>query len=112
MATMEDMQGLETNAPEPWISEMLTWAEICERYPNEYVVLVDLTLAHGYFARYEPIATARVIGHAPARGQTIDPRWRQAELVEQYACRFPTREPLPQPDIEPADETRDQIPTE
>jgi len=42
----------------------LSWAEICARYPDQYVCLVDV-------AKVEPhspaIATGRVAGHGPTR---------------------------------------------
>jgi hypothetical protein len=37
------MATLRTDAPAPsTLRERLTWKEICERYPNEWVVLVDM----------------------------------------------------------------------
>lgn len=46
------------------LSEPLEWAEICARYPDQYVCLVDVS-------KIEPhsptIATGRVAGHGPTR---------------------------------------------
>lgn len=59
MATAEPI----VPAVEP--SEALPWAEICARYPDQYVCLVDVT-------KIEPhspiIAVAKVAGHGPTRG--------------------------------------------
>jgi hypothetical protein len=61
-------------------SEPMTWPQICERYPNEWVCLVEID-------RPEPqnftFRSARVVGHAR------DPRsaLRQAHVVrDQYDC--------------------------
>lgn len=47
-------------APTPFISEPLTWEQICERYPDEWVCLVEIDrLQENNFA----FRTARVVGH-------------------------------------------------
>lgn len=45
-------------------SEPLPWAEICARYPDQYVCLLDVVPVE----RWSPaIATGRVAGHGPTR---------------------------------------------
>ncbi len=57
----------------PQISEPMTWADICEQYPDQWVCLVEIDRP-----RRNDIAfrTARVIGHGATRR---DP-WQQARL--------------------------------
>ena len=60
------MTDAETTAAIP--SEPLTWAEICERYPNEWVVLVEVD----WVEKDEDNPTfefhsARVATHGPTR---------------------------------------------
>ena len=43
---------------EPTISEPLTWAEICERYPDEWVCVADIIYDH---PRVFDVRTARVV---------------------------------------------------
>jgi hypothetical protein len=51
----------------PTISEPLTWAAICERYPDEWVCLVEIDrIQPGRFA----FRTARIVGHGKKR---LDP---------------------------------------
>ena len=45
-------------------TEPLSWAEICARYPDRYVCLVDVAKVE---LRSPTIATARVAGHGPTR---------------------------------------------
>jgi hypothetical protein len=42
------------------ISEPLTWAEICARYPDEWVCLVEVDYVHPNGLEFR---TARVVGH-------------------------------------------------
>lgn len=50
------------------ISEPLTWDEICQRYPDEWVCLVEID-------RVEPnhfgFRTARVVGHGKTRREPL-----------------------------------------
>src|SRR5262245_34415096 len=67
------------------ISEPLTWAEICKRYPEQWVILVE-------FDRIDPsrfaFRTARVVGHSKQRRDAIEqarPWWRMyEELGQEY----------------------------
>jgi hypothetical protein len=44
----------------PFISEPLTWEQICERYPDEWVCLVEIDRPE---ANNFAFRTARVVGH-------------------------------------------------
>jgi hypothetical protein len=58
------MDAAEQIVPAVELSELLPWAEICARYPDQYVCLVDVM-------KIEPhsptIATAKVAGHGQTR---------------------------------------------
>jgi hypothetical protein len=50
-------------------TEPLSWREICARYPDQYVCLVD-------FVDVEPggpMATARVVGYGPTHDAAFEP---------------------------------------
>jgi len=49
---------------EPTISEPLTWPEICERYPDQWVCLVEMDRIEEHNFEFR---TARVIGHGTTR---------------------------------------------
>ncbi len=51
-------------------SKLLPWAEICARYPDQFVCLVDVTKVE---PRSPTIATGRVVGHGPTRRIAFDP---------------------------------------
>jgi hypothetical protein len=68
----------------PTISDPLSWKQICERYPDQWVCLVE-------FARIDPcrfaFRTARVVGHSPERRVAVEqsrPWWRHYEEVGQH----------------------------
>jgi hypothetical protein len=63
MAAMTDIELAAAN-----VSEALTWAQICERYPDEWVVLVEVD----WVEKDEDTLTfefhsARVASHGPTR---------------------------------------------
>jgi len=68
----------------PTISEPLTWEQICRRYPEQWVCLVEFDrIDPGRFA----FRTARVVGHAPHRRTAVEqsrPWWRTYEEVGQH----------------------------
>lgn len=69
---------------ERWISEPLTWEQICERYPDEWVCLVEMDrdLPQNFEFR-----TARVIGHGKRRSDPWDqaePWWGHYNVVGHY----------------------------
>ena len=58
------------HAPEPVVSEPLTWKQICEQYPDQWVVLVKIDWRdenHGYGFR-----SARVAGAGKTRRESLD----------------------------------------
>jgi hypothetical protein len=88
------------------ISEPLTWAEICARYPDEWVCLVEMDRIHPYGFEFR---TARVIGHGKTRGAPFEQAlpWRgHYEVVGHYFTGRITVRP-PRPSIILDDETRD-----
>jgi len=48
----------------------LGWAEICARYPDQFVCLVDVVPVE---LRSPEILTARIVGHGPTRRAAFDP---------------------------------------
>jgi hypothetical protein len=52
------------------ISEPLTWAQICERYPDEWVCLAEVDWLDDETGL--DFRTARVIGHGKSSGDPID----------------------------------------
>jgi hypothetical protein len=62
----------------PFISEPLTWEQICERYPDEWVCLVEIDrLNDNNFA----FRTARVVGHGK---HPRDPFLQARPIRDQY----------------------------
>ena len=100
------MNTAENLAPE--ISEPLTWAEICTRYRDEWVCLVEIDRVHpnGFELR-----TARVIGHGKTRRAPVEQAmvWRaRYEFIGHYFTgRVAVRPPRPSFIVD--DETRDAI---
>jgi hypothetical protein len=61
----------------PFISEPLTWEQICERYPNQWVCLVEM---EGITDTEFEFHTARVVGYGKTRREPLDqsrPLWDQ-----------------------------------
>jgi len=76
------MSAAEVLAPE--ICEPLTWAEICARYPDEWVCLVDMDFIH---PNGPELRGARVIGHGKTRRAPVDQAmpWRERyELIGHF----------------------------
>jgi hypothetical protein len=61
------MNAVEVLAPS--ISEPMTWAEICERYPDQRVCLVEMDRVHPHDFAFR---TARVVGHGKTRSEAFD----------------------------------------
>lgn len=61
------------------ISEPLTWAEICARYPDEWVCLVEMECKRPFEFEFR---TARVIGHGKTRRAPVE---QAMPLRDQYA---------------------------
>jgi len=81
----------EWEAPEPVgppvISEPLTWEEICDRLPNEWVCLVEIDEINDTDFEFR---TARVVGHGKTRRAPLE---QARPYLEQYAgfARYHTR---------------------
>jgi hypothetical protein len=79
---MEPMSAVEKSVPT--ITEPLTWAEICERYPDQHVCMVEIDRIHpNNFA----FRTSRVIGHGGTAGEAYDQArpWRpRYETIGHY----------------------------
>jgi hypothetical protein len=56
-------------SPLPGISEPLTWSEICERYPDEWVVLVEVDWINDMDLEFR---SARVAGHGKRRKDPLE----------------------------------------
>lgn len=73
-------------------SEPLAWAEICARYPDQYVCLVDILRPQ---LRSPEITSARVVGHGATDDEAFGPI---RDLVTQYprfAVRFTGESTIP-----------------
>jgi hypothetical protein len=98
---METAQALTRS-----ISEPMTWAEICARYPDQWVCLVEMDRVHpaGFDFR-----TARVIGHGKTRREPFDqalPWWdHYTEIGHYFTGRITVQYPRPVVILD--DETRD-----
>src|SRR5215813_12451821 len=81
---MEDraMNAAEQLAPN--ISEPLTWVEICKRYPDQFVCLVDVVPVE---LRSPEISAARVVGYGPTRRAAFDPV-RNTRQYSRWSVRF------------------------
>jgi hypothetical protein len=61
------MIAASTSAPA--ISDPLTWAEICDRYPEQWVCVVDIDRVAPNSLEFR---TARVVGHGVTRREPLD----------------------------------------
>ena len=71
--SVPDRQDRRMDATEQPVSvepEPLPWAEICARYPDQFVCLVDTVRAE---PRSPVIMTARVVGHGPTHDAAFEP---------------------------------------
>jgi hypothetical protein len=79
----------------PGEPEPLPWAEICARYPDQFVCLVDVVPVE---PRSPEIRAARIVGYGPTRRAAFDPirntpknfRW---SVVFTGECTKPLRRP-------------------
>lgn len=53
----------------PQVSEPLTWEEICERYPEQWVCLVEIDKLEEQNFEFR---TARVVGHGKTRRDPLE----------------------------------------
>jgi hypothetical protein len=96
------MDAAEQLAPEH--SKPLPWAEICTRYPDQYVCLVDMEVVE---VGSPEIKTARVVGHGPTRRAAFDPIRNRGAQYPRHSVRFTgtCEEPLIRPSLVIDDET-------
>lgn len=88
----------------PVETEPLTWAEICARYPDRYVCLVDTVHAP---LRSPELITARVVGHGVTHDAAFEPIRDLGERYPRFAVRYTgiCTEPLIRPSLEIDEET-------
>lgn len=70
---------------EPVVTEPLSWPQICERYPDQWVALVEM----GWDDEADEIITARVAGHGATRGEPFA-QMRRAGLTYDEVGHFYT----------------------
>jgi hypothetical protein len=68
LAVIADRRGMRIKQPAPTISEPMTWEQICQRYPDEWVCLVEIEWLHR--SNFE-FRTARVVGNGKARREPL-----------------------------------------
>jgi len=100
MDAAEQIASLET--------EPLPWAEICARYPDQYVCLVDIVHPP---LRSPEIITARVVGHGTTHEAAFEPIRELGERYPRFAVRYTgvCTEPLIRPSLVIDDATRELL---
>jgi hypothetical protein len=78
-------------------TEPIPWPEICARYPDQFVCLVDVVAVERGSPR---IATGRVVGNGPTRRDAFDPIRNELQYTEWWV-RFTgkSRKPLRRPPV-------------
>lgn len=78
--------------------EHLSWAEICLRYPDQYVCLVNVERRE---VRSPEISTARVVGHGSTHDAAFAPVRNLAKRYPRCAIRYTgvCSEPLIRPTL-------------
>jgi hypothetical protein len=86
----------EQLAPEE--TQPLPWAEICARYPDQFVCLVEIKRDE---LGSPAIKTARVVGHGPTRSAAFEPIRDLNERYPRFTVRFTgiCTEPLLRPSL-------------
>ena len=89
----------------PTITERMTWAEICERFPDSYVSVVDI---QRNVPRGGAIRSGRMVGHGKTRRESlagVEVWWKTYPEIGHY---FTGRQvgPLLRPEIVMTDEIR------
>jgi hypothetical protein len=76
------------------VSEPLTWKEICARYPDEWVCLVEIDRINDTDFDFR---TARVVGHGTTRKAPLDQARPLRSRYEEIGHYFtgPIRGPVP-----------------
>jgi hypothetical protein len=101
------MNAVEGLAPS--ISEPMTWAEICERYPDQRVCLVEMDRIHPHGFEFR---TARVVGHGNTPREAFDQArpWRSHYQQIGHYFTGKIKPPLPHfPRIVMTDEIRELV---
>jgi len=82
----------------------LSWVEICARYADQYVCLVDIVHPP---LRSPEIITARVVGHGATHDVAFEPIRELGERYPRFAVRYTgvCTEPLIRPSLVIDDET-------
>lgn len=85
-------------------TEQLSWTEICARYPDQYVCLVDLEAVE---LGSPEIKTGRVVGCGLTRRAAVDPIRNLGKRYPRHSVRFTgvCTEPLIRPSLVIDDET-------
>jgi len=88
----------------PVATESLSWTEICTRYPDQFVCLVEIMRVE---RRSPEINAARVIGHGPTHDAAFEPIRHKGVQYPRFAIRFTgtCSEPLIRPSLVIDDET-------
>ena len=76
------------------ITEPLTWDEICERYPDQWVCLVEMDFTHPNGLEFR---TARVVGHGKSRREPFvqsDPWRAYYDVIGHFYTGSITERPL------------------
>jgi len=96
MDAAEQIASLET--------ETLPWAEICARFPDQYVCLVDINHPP---LRSPEIITARDVGHGATHDAAFEPIRDLGERYPRFAVRYTglCTEPLIRPSLVIDDES-------
>jgi hypothetical protein len=58
----------DVSPPASAVSEPLTWAQICERYPDQWVALIEIEWADDHNLKFR---TARVAGNGKTRREPL-----------------------------------------
>jgi len=92
----------------PTITDPLTWAEICERYPDQQVCLVEIDRIH---PRGFDFRTARVVGYGKTHREAFEQSRAWRDRYSELGCRFTgqAKTPLVRPSLILDDETRNAI---
>jgi hypothetical protein len=76
----------------PLETELLPWAEICTRYPDQFVCVVDIVHPP---LRSPEIISARVVGHGATDDEAFEPIRDLATQYPRFAVRFTGESTIP-----------------
>jgi len=78
----------------PQISEPLTWEEICQKYPDQWVCLVEIDKLEEQNFEFR---TARVVGHGKTRREPLEQAHALRSRYESIGHYFTGRITAPVP---------------